>query len=70
MAHYAVSGSDGRSYQDKQPRWYAFGYPTGRTSSCVESKRTTDKAQAEDWARRRSAGEAVPEAGWSVYADD
>lgn len=50
--------------------FYCQGYPTGRTSNTVESKRTKDRDQAERWCEAANRGEFLKEAGWASYADD
>ena len=52
------------------PGFKAVGYSGPGVNFPTESKVTLDKAQAEDWAARKSAGETVPEAKWGSYSDD
>ena len=51
--------------------FYVQGYPTGRSSSVEETRRTFSREEAEEWAARRNAG--LPATGkehWAMYADD
>ena len=62
MKIYNVCGTEGP--------FYVQGYPTGRTACTIETRRTDDRAEAEDWARRMNAGESPEEAQIAMYADD
>lgn len=48
------------------------GYPTGRTSCCVESESTPDRATAQAWAdfMNANAGKDPPGVHVAQYADD
>jgi hypothetical protein len=52
------------------PAFKAVGYQGVGVNFPVESQATVDKAEAEDWAARASAGEDVPEAKFGSYSDD
>ena len=48
----------------------AVGYLTDGVNFPVESKITMVEGEAEEWAARATAGEAVPEADFGSYSDD
>jgi hypothetical protein len=63
-------GSTDYAYENRVTAFKAVGYSGPGVNFPTESKVTLDKAQAEDWAVRASAGETVPEAKFASYSDD
>jgi hypothetical protein len=60
----------GGSFSKQVTAYKAVAYNGPGVNFPVESKFTTNRAEAEDWAARASAGEKVPEAGFASYSDD